>query len=284
MDGDYGDIIASEPVLGALKEKFGEVHITWIASQQYQPLLQYHPLINLFLDLKYTLLSHLLIHSNPFHVHYSLHLSGFRKDFVTNTRIHNPRADELGLTLSNYYFQNNLLEVSSQLADLGKLKGQPHLYLDSHNFNLPWKEPYWVIHTKSNKGWRDWTDEKWIQLLDLIMDRYDIKMVEIGRINPLNYQHPNFKSLVGKTSLMDMMKIIQSSQFFIGLDSGPTHMANAFQIQGVIICGEFSFFKNYMPYSGFYQDQVKTKVLFNQSGPANGLSLEEVWTELQRLI
>ncbi len=283
MDGDYGDIIASEPVLGALKEKFGDVHITWIASEQYRPLLQYHPLVNHFLNLKYTLLSYFLIQKNPFHVHYSLHLSGFRVDPVTHTVFINPRAEELSINLSNYYLHFNLLEVASQLANVGLLKGQPHLYLDSKVIELPWNEPYWVIHTKSNMGWRDWTNENWIKLLDLIIDKYGIKLVEIGKINSLDFQHPNFKSLVGQTSLIDMMKIIQSAQFFIGIDSGPTHMANAFQVPGLVLCGEFSFFKTYMPYSGFYQDQLKSKVLFNEFGPANGLTLEQVWHEVQLL-
>jgi heptosyltransferase-3 len=132
-------------------------------------------------------------------------------------------------------------------------------------------------------GWRDWTDEKWVKLFDLIIEKYGIKLVEIGRINSLEFQHPNFKCLVGQTSLKDMMKIIRSADFFIGLDSGPTHMANAFQIPGLVLCGEFSFFKTYMPYSGFYQDQIKTKILFNEIGPANGLPLELVWQELQLL-
>ena len=283
MDGDYGDIIASEPILSALKEKFGEVDITWIASSQYQPLLEFHPLVNRFIDLKFTLLSHFLIQSNPFHHHYSLHLSGFRKDSTTDTVIVNPRADALGISLSNYYLNYNLLEVASQLADVGLLKGQPHLYVDQEEIELPFLTPYWVIHCKSNMGWRDWTDEKWVKLLDLIIQKWGVHILEIGRVHPLPYQHPNYKSVVGKTSVMTMMKLIKNAQFFIGLDSGPTHMANAFEIPGLVLCGEFSHFKTYMPYSGFYQDQEKTKVLFNTKGAANGLSLEEVWAEVQRL-
>lgn len=283
MDGDYGDIIASEPILGALKEKFGEVHITWIASANYRSLLEFHPLINQFIELKYTLLSHFLIETHPFHHHYSLHLSGFRKDPITETVIINPRADALGISISNYYLKYDLLEVASQLADLGLLKGQPHLYLDKEEIELPFTTPYWVIHCKSNMGWRDWTDEKWIELVHLAIEKWGVHILEIGRVNPLPFEHPNFKSYVGKTSVMTMMKLIQKGDFFIGLDSGPTHMANAFQIPGLVLCGEFSHFKTYMPYSGFYQDQEKAKVLFNTKGSANGLSLEEVWTEVQRL-
>jgi heptosyltransferase-3 len=284
MDGDFGDIIASEPILAALKVKFGNTHITWIASIPYRPLLEHHPLVDQFIELKYPLLSHFLLQLHPFNHYYSLHLSFFRKDPITDTSIINHKADCLDLKLSNYYLQNNLLEVASQLADLGKIQGQPHLYLGNTQMDLPWNEPYWVIHTKSNMGFRDWNDAHWMSLLELIFEKYQVKVVEIGQINPLDFQHPNFKSCVGKTSLMETMHIVQSAQFFIGLDSGPTHMANAFQIPGLVLCGEFSHFKTYMPYSGFYQAQIDTKILFNENGPAKDLPLNQVWKELQTLL
>ena len=284
MDGDFGDIIASEPILAVLREKFGNTHISWIASKPYRPLLDKHPLVDQFIELKFTLLSQFLQQYHPFHQYYSLHLSGFRKDSITGTSIVNPKADSLDLKLSNYYLQNNLLEVASQLADLGKIQGQPQLYLEKSNTDLPYNEPYWVIHTKSNMGFRDWTDSNWVSLLELIFEKYQVKVVEIGQKNPLDFQHPDFKSCVGQTSLMETMRIIQSAQFFIGLDSGPTHMANAFQIPGLVLCGEFSHFKTYMPYSGFYQAQIETKVLFNLNGPAKELPLNQVWKELQALL
>ncbi len=201
-------IIASEPILGALKAKLGDVHLTWIASVNNRPLLEYHPLINRFIELKYTLISHLPIQFHPFHHHNSLHLRGVITESITETAIVNPRADALGISLSNYYLKYNLLEVASQLADVGLIKGQPQLYLDKESFELPFKAPYWVIHCKSNMGWRDWTDEKWVQLLDLIIEKWGVNVLEIGRVDPLPYQHPNFKSVVGKTSVMTMMKLI----------------------------------------------------------------------------
>jgi heptosyltransferase-3 len=89
---------------------------------------------------------------------------------------------------------------------------------------------------------------------------------------------------VGKTSLSDMMKIIKGSSFFIGLDSGPTHIANACMIPGLILNGEFLNFKTYMSYSGMYKNSQNVKVLFNESGKAKDLTLDKVWTELCQLV
>lgn len=283
MDGDLGDMVASEPILPRLNQKFGNTHITWITSKKHFPLFENHPLVNLLIDQKFTLLSHLLQKSNPFHQYYNLHLSGFRKDKMTGTLIANPKADALGIDLSNYYDQHNLLEIALKLCDLAVEDAQPHIYLDETPYNVPFEKPYWVIHAKSNAGFRDWTDENWCHLLTKIIDTWNVNMIEIGHVNPLNFAHKNFVSLVGKTSLPETMKIMQGASFFIGLDSGPTHMANAFMLPGLILNGKFLNFKTYMSYSGMYKNSQKVKVLFNESGMAKDLAFETVWGELIKL-
>jgi heptosyltransferase-3 len=284
MDGDLGDMVASEPILSRLNQKFNNTHITWLTSKKLFPVYENHPLVDLLFDQKYTLLSYLLQKSNPFDHYFNLHLSGFRIDTMTGISISNTKADELGINLSNYYDQHNLLEIALKLCDLPIEDAQPQLYLDEKCFKIPFEKPYWVIHCKSNAGFRDWTDENWRQLLLKIMDHWDVKIIEVGHVNPLNFQHDHFISLVGKTSLSDMMKIIKECSFFIGLDSGPTHIANACMIPGLIINGEFLNFKTYMSYSGMYKNSPKVKILFNQYGPAKDLHFDVVWKELSLLM
>lgn len=276
MDGDLGDIIASEPILPELAAKYHPVHITWICHPSYFPIFQFHPLVDRMWEQKFTLLTHILLRLNPFDHFFALHLSDFRQDSVTKISIKNPKADALNLRLDNYYHEHTLLEVASQLADLGKLNIQPQLYLDQIPYSLPFEGAYWVIHTKSNNGMRDWRDDYWLSLLNFAMDTWSIQCVEIGQKNPLPFERPGFKSLVGKTSLIDSMKIIRGASFFIGLDSGPTHIANAFKIPALVICGEFQNFKTYRSYSGAYQNPDVANILFNPSGKAEELSLETV--------
>ncbi|MHA8086795.1 glycosyltransferase family 9 protein [Aquirufa sp. Wall-65K1] len=280
MDGDLGDMVASEPILPALKEKFGHVAIYWITEKRYFPIFQHHPLVTEMVDENSILVARFLLTWNPFTHFYFLQLSDFRKDPVFHFSLKNKKADDLGIRLNNYYHHFNLLEISSQLADLGLIKGQPHLYVDQEAFKLDIKKPYWLVHCKSNAGWRDWTDEKWSELLLRAIEKWGVQVVEIGMKHPLPFQHPHFTSLVGQCDLIETMKIIQGASFFIGLDSGPTHMANAFQIPGLVICGEFTYFKKYMSYSGFYQESNRTKVMFNPDGKAEGLAFDDVWQQL----
>jgi len=283
MDGDLGDMVASEPILARLNQKFGNTHITWIASKKHFPLFENHPLVDLLIDQKYTLLSYLLQKSNPFHHYFNLHLSGFRIDKKTGISISNTKADALGIDLSNYYHQHNLLEIALKLCDLTHEDAQPRIYLNDIPYNVPFEKPYWVIHTKSNAGFRDWTDGNWCHLLTNIIETWKVNIIEIGHVNPLHFAHENFISLVGKTSLPETMKIMKGASFFIGLDSGPTHLANAFMLPGLILNGEFLNFKTYMSYSGMYKNSQKVKVLFNESGMAKDLSFDVVWKELIKL-
>jgi len=284
MDGDLGDMVASEPILSRLNQKFKHTHITWIASKKHFSVYENHPLVDLLVDQKYTLLSLLLQKANPFHQYFNLHLSGFRKDKMTGIAIINRKADALGIDLSNYYYHHNLLEIALKLCDLPIEDAQPKIYLVDLPYNTPFEKPYWVIHCKSNAGFRDWTDENWHHLLTKIIDTWHVKLIEIGHVNPLNFKHENFISLVGKTSLPETMKIMKDAAFFIGLDSGPTHLANAFMLPGLILNGAFLNFKRYISYSGMYKNSQKVKILFNEHGPAKDLPFDVVWRELCQLI
>ena len=185
--------------------------------------------------------------------------------------------------MSNYYDQHNLLEISLKLCDLAIEDAQPRIYLNDIPYDVPFEKPYWVIHTKSNAGFRDWTDENWHNLLTKIIAKWNVNIIEIGHVNPVNFAHKNFISLVGQTSLPETMKIMKGASFFIGLDSGPTHLANAFMLPGLILNGEFLNFKTYMSYSGMYKNSQKVKVLFNESGLAKDLPFDAVWKGLIKL-
>jgi heptosyltransferase-3 len=284
MDGDLGDMVASEPILSRLNQKFKYTHITWITSKKYFSVYGNHPLVDLLVNQKYTLLSYLLQKSNPFHHYFNLHLSGFRRDKMTGISIINTKADELGIDLFNYYQKHNLLEIALKLCDLALEDAQPKIYLDGIPYKSPFEKSYWVIHCKSNAGLRDWTDDHWRNLIAKIIATWNVKIIEIGRVNPLDFAHENFISLVGKTSLSETMKIMKGASFFLGLDSGPTHIANAFMLPGLVLKGEFLNFKTYVSYSGMYQSSPKVKVLFNGSGNAKGLPFDIVWSELCSLM
>jgi heptosyltransferase-3 len=276
-----GDIVAAEPILQALTEKFPQAKITWIVKPAFRALLENHPLIDRLIDEESVLFSMYLTKKHPFDVFYNLHMNDLRSDaFFPGRFLENPKATTLGLTKANYLFQNNLLEVVSQLADLGKLGGYPKIYLNSEAQNNSLPNPYWVIHRKSNAQMRDWQDAYWCQLIDQIIAENDVEVIEIGVIDPLAYQSPKFRSLVGKTSLSETLHIIRGAEYFIGVESGPAHIANAFRIPALILCGRFVNFDHYNVYSGAFQNDGIAQIVFNPNGTASELTFDDVYAQL----
>ena len=276
-----GDIVAAEPILQALTEKFPEAKITWIIKPAFRALLENHPQIDRLIDEESVLFSMYLTQKHPFDVFYNLHMNDLRSDaFFPGRFLANPKATSLGLTKANYLHQNNLLEVVSQLADLGKLGGYPTIYLDNEEQNNILSHPYWVIHRKSNAQMRDWQDAYWCQLIDQIIAENEVEVIEIGVIEPLAYQSPKFRSLVGKTSLNETLHIIRGAEYFIGVESGPAHIANAFRIPALILCGRFVNFDHYNVYSGAYQNDGIAQIVSNPNGTASELTFDDVYAQL----
>jgi heptosyltransferase-3 len=280
-----GDIVACEPVIDALHKKFKNVEIYWIVKPVFAPLLIHHPGISNVIRETNILFSILISRKNVFSEFYNLHLNGLRKDPFFGTKLVNPYAEEIGLSVDNYYKSSNLLGNFSRLCHLNLDQNAPSVFVEQAKIKLPFEGNYWVLHRKSTDINREWKDEHWIQLLDLLTIDYGIHVVEIGTNDPLEYSNKNFLNLVGKTSIEETCMLIKSARFFLGIDSGPTHIANAFQIPALILCGHFANFKKYMSYSGAYQEKEGiAHIYFNARGSARELPFLEVWEALQKTI
>jgi len=280
-----GDIVASEPIIDALHKKFQDAEIYWIIKPVFAPVLIKHPGLSKVILETNLLFSILIARKNAFTLFYNLHLNELRKDPFFGTKLENPYAEEIDLTIHNYYKSSNLLGNFSRLCHLNLDQTAPSIYIGQAKLKLPFNGNYWVLHRKSTDLNREWQDENWIQLLDLLTIEYGINVVEIGTHEPLHYSSKSFLNLVGKTSIEETCKLIKSAHFFLGIDSGPTHIANAFKIPALILCGHFANFKKYMSYSGAYQEKSGiANIYFNTRGSARELPFLEVWEELQKTI
>lgn len=278
----FGDIIAAEPIIPALCDKFPNAKIYWIVKPSFRAVLANHPHIHHLIEEKNLLTSIFLSKWNPFDQFYNLHLNNLRKDAYFQSELINEKAFNKNITIENYYNENNLLTVFAQLADLGKINGYPKIYLEKKQYNLPFEGKYWVINHKSNDIEREWTKENWVKIIDKAIKQWGVNIVEIGLEDGLEYNHPQFISMVGKTNLAESMRLVQHAEFFLGVDTGPTHCANAFKIPALVLCGDFKNFRNYKSYSGAYQLDGIATIYFNQNGPASELTIEEVWDELSK--
>ena len=90
-----------------------------------------------------------------------------------------------------------------------------------------------------------------------------------------------FRSLSGRLSLLETAEVIRRAVLFVGVDSGPAHLANAVGTAGVILLGRLGEFQRYLPYSGGYADGSNAELLY-ASGPAAELSVDSVMAALLR--
>lgn len=92
------------------------------------------------------------------------------------------------------------------------------------------------------RNWRDWPAEKYARLIDHVYDRYGLRAVltggttthevEVGRcIMDTTIHQP--VNLIGRTSIKELMAVIEQAKAVVSPDSGPVHMANAMGVPPV---------------------------------------------------
>jgi ADP-heptose:LPS heptosyltransferase len=248
-----GDAILLVPLVNELKKQGYQVTGLFTSRFNCESIFKNTTIFD-FIEVKKTKLSLLLFSILHFRKYDSVYLNHFSfsksnltlaaffgKDIYTNYKelsagqgsnsIHfidaKPNTHD---ALQNLY----LLDQKATIADLDfNLNYTPQ---QKNTFNLPKK--YSVIQVSSannNAPYKNWGIEKWLELfkhlnetlpnttLVLLGDKTEIYLNEI--VNKSNVK--NVVSLIGKTTLNNVMEIIYQSQFYIGLDSGLMHVAVA---------------------------------------------------------
>jgi len=99
-------------------------------------------------------------------------------------------------------------------------------------------------------------------------------VVELGLRSLLGRKDDgNYSNLCGQSGIAESAEIIRRAALFIGIDSGPAHLANAVKTPGVILMGRYWTWDYYMPYTGFYADMRNCRIL-RQAGPVTDLPLD----------
>ena len=85
---------------------------------------------------------------------------------------------------------------------------------------------------------------------------------------PMN--HPN---LAARRISLNRPRSSAELRLFIGIDSGPAHLADAVKTPGVILMGRHLTWDYYMPSTGFYADARNCRIL-RHTGPVTDLTLD----------
>jgi heptosyltransferase-3 len=104
--------------------------------------------------------------------------------------------------------------------------------------------------------------------------------VEVGLKSTFAEQNDGtFIDLCGQLNLLETAAVIARSTLFVGVDSGPAHIANAVRCPGVILMGCYRHFTNQFPYTGFFALGGATVVRTPEA--LSSLSVEKVFEAVE---
>jgi ADP-heptose:LPS heptosyltransferase len=266
-----GDIVACEPVVRHLKEINPGATVCWVVRAPYRELLDSNPHVDAVITVE--CLTEWMIIKNH-----------HRYDRVVDLHVNYRTCPCCGIPLIKnrgnpfvdghiWLDRGNLLEAFSQGAGLPKLSDQPRVYIqDAHRakvdaLDLP--EQFCVVHRHSNDLDKDWPEERWRDLISWMILGLHLKVVEVGLsdADPGERFRPEYRSLRGQTGILETAEVIRRATLFVGIDSGPAHLANAVGTPGVILLGRYKDFRTYNPFSGFYaSDAPEVRIVRNLAG------------------
>lgn len=271
----FGDIVACEPVARYVRSQYPSACIVWITRERYRDLVVHHPDIDEVLTVKSLAAYDCILHDTPTDRFIDLHVN--RRLCTEYGTLHSKRDGDQAIDVGNYYAFGSLLEAFCKSAGIPPLKDGPRFHFPpGFDFDIPGVIPkgdYLVIHAVSNETSRDWTHEKWAALVACLGVVSNITFVEVGtepHIAPLSR---GVVDLCGRLSLLQLAAVIRSSAGFLGVDSGPAHIANAFERPSLILLGSYRDFGRYMPYTGYLRDHAST-MLIQWDGPAAEIPVE----------
>lgn len=259
-----GDIVACLPIAEALRSDDNN-RVIWVVNSRYADLLSEVSFIdrvlsvNCFISWSRFYQKHLGQELVDLHLH--------QRFCAKCDKVHIKRDFDDSINSENYYFFGTLMEAFCKHSrfPIPNLR-QPHLKIAGserartlvHSIG----GEYIVIHTSSNEKTRDLPTAEWKTLIDFLSSKFNFKIVEIGNQRTEISSAKNVISFTDlNLSLQDSAFVIKNAALFIGIDSGPAHLANALLVRGIIILGKYRNFSNYMSYTGYFEDSKNALIL-----------------------
>lgn len=227
--GGIGDVLMCTPLLRQIKLDFPDVELTFgidmhsTSGNVYYELVKNAPFIDHVVDARY-------VRQDDY-------------DAVVDVSSVCIRYEHSGLPVLNR------VEIFSRAAGLPRLIDKRCWY-STEEAERKWAqkiyEPYRnegkkivVLHTASMEGKRCWPAEKYLQIVEQsIVDKLPVQFViiDFNRVFDKWEQYPNTYN-ASYTTLRQMAALIEASDFFIGPDSGPMHLAGAIGTPSVVTFG-----------------------------------------------
>ncbi|GGB85631.1 glycosyltransferase family 9 protein [Dyadobacter sediminis] len=282
----FGDIVAAEPISRYVRSLYPDAYMVWFVKPAFNELVGFNPAIDEVLQEFCVTQREVLLKTGVFDEVFQLQFKNNNHCPKCQVYVENPVAEQRDINIYNYFDYGNLLEVFAQSGGLIPAKtafpadDQPRLYLQKKHTekvdSLHLDKKFIVIHCQSNYAPKDWPAKQWEKLVQWLADQYDYEIVEIGLKSNLEIKAGAYRNLCGQLSILETAEVIRRASFFIGLDSGPSHLGNATGTFGIVLMGSLNNFPQYNPYSGSYGRQENAFFVRQEGMPCSALSFEFV--------
>lgn len=277
-----GDILACEPVARQVRKDNPGAFIIWCLQKPYAEIMRHHPAVDYTLAIECLGEWMLFAQSAIFDQVIDLEMQGKP---CKGCQLALQKTDAFGVTFDNYYHLGSLLDVYQRCGNMIVEDRAPQLFIPDEiriksNARFPVRSRFVTIHCHSNESCRDWTREKWIELLRWLANHFKVGIIEIGTAAGLEGSNlPGYQSLCGRLSILETTEVIRRAALFIGVDSGPAHLANAVGTKGVILIGRYMNFEKHLPYAGRFADPAEARLVY-----ASGAAAEILVTSVQSAV
>ena len=242
-----GDCIMATPAIENVVNFYNDAEITFIGSFVSIEAMKNHPKVvkTVVLDKKYSVLYKNAKGLGGFDVFFSFR-SSFRTKFLkffvsANSKYQFDKNKYINCHQVEKYndFVNDSLNIDS---NPGRLK----LYKHNQSLELAQKPILGINPGASYGSAKRWYPEEFAKVASELSGQYDIVIfggpgeVDIAldiEKSLLEKGVKNYKNLAGKTTIPELINHISNLDLFITGDSGPMHVAAAFQVPTVAIFG-----------------------------------------------
>lgn len=279
-----GDIVEAEPIARHVRQRFPDATIYWFVRQPFGELVESLPCVDVCAVVPCLTTWILLRDSGLFDAVFDLHIN-LRPCLVCGVPLVKTDAGK-DVTLANYYDHSSLLASQCACAGIPALDASPSLHIPAAvehrvaRLGLP--ERYLAFHARANEAERDWPPEHWAALLAHLASARRLPMVEVGLSTAVpEAVAPLRIDLCGRLSILETAAVLRGAAFFIGIDSGPAHLANAAGVPGLVLLGRWRNFHDHMPFAGLYA-RTRAVSILRTTRPVSELPLSEVVAAVDR--
>jgi len=244
-----GDIIHTLPVLNALRKSYPNAQIDWLTGDKGIEILSLIKEI----DTLHIFTSEVVQKLQKENYDYVIDVQGLLKTALAgklclgkkligfkNTRefahiFYDEKVDVGNLFKTKTHIVDLNLQLISSLNKTKEVKFLiPKICESSIIINSSGKKSA-LLFPSTTWDSKHWENDYWFELIKEISGEYDISILasksEIDKLsyltNKLSENNIEFNNLIGKTSIKDLIYLIQRSNLVIGLDSAGLHLASA---------------------------------------------------------